>query len=123
MQAFATFKTEQARRYVRTFCEHFGPQAAQTSPPFDVRISFQFGQCSLAGCDDQLELCAQAEDQAQLVRVIEIMTRYLERFAFRENPKLSWCNAPVVVSAGVSGARPTEITMRAHSGPRTPTES
>ncbi|MEM6693403.1 MAG: DUF2218 domain-containing protein [Pseudomonadota bacterium] len=90
MQAFATLKTEQASQYLRALCDHFGPQACIAKQPSRVLIALSFGRCQLAQRDGALALCAEAKDQAQLDWVVEVMTRYVERVAFRENPHLNW---------------------------------
>lgn len=38
----------------------------------------------------QLTLIAYSDDKRDLERVISIVSRHLERFAFRENPTLVW---------------------------------
>ncbi|MEM9435634.1 MAG: DUF2218 domain-containing protein [Pseudomonadota bacterium] len=109
MQATAIFKTEQAGRYVRALCDHFGSQASAGEPPFEACITLGFGQCHLARREGALKLHAQAKDSAQLTQVTELMTRYVERVAFRENPQLHW---RAVTDEGAQRDDPTEINTR-----------
>ncbi|MEM1233982.1 MAG: DUF2218 domain-containing protein [Pseudomonadota bacterium] len=90
MQASATFKTPEARRYVDTLCAHFGPKALRSDDQAAALIRFPFGECELTPMDGALFMRAQAEDAVRLTRVTDTMTSYLERFAFRENPHLRW---------------------------------
>ncbi|MEM6276420.1 MAG: DUF2218 domain-containing protein [Pseudomonadota bacterium] len=93
MQAFATFKTQEARRYVDNLCTHFGPQASREEARGSACISFAFGECELAHEDGVLLMRAKADDAVQLGRLTDTMTRYLERVAFREDPRLRWRSA------------------------------
>ncbi|WP_136440692.1 DUF2218 domain-containing protein [Pacificoceanicola onchidii] len=90
MRAFAIFQTDQANRHLTTLCHHFGRKVEARCDAGRAQIVFAFGQCDLAATDQQLELSAQAEDKARLDVVVDVVTRHLERFAFRENPQLDW---------------------------------
>lgn len=90
MQACTTFKTKHARRYAEALCGHFGSKAMPAGPPYDACIAFVFGQCRLLHTDEHLELWAQAPGDAELNLLKEVMTSHLDRFAFRENPRLIW---------------------------------
>ncbi|MEM1372768.1 MAG: DUF2218 domain-containing protein [Pseudomonadota bacterium] len=90
MQAFATFKSQAAKRYKDALCAHFEPQVSRSGEGDAVCIRFAFGECELDQKDGTLELTAHAEDSVRLARVTEVMSGYLERFAFRENPRLNW---------------------------------
>ncbi|MEM6914346.1 MAG: DUF2218 domain-containing protein [Pseudomonadota bacterium] len=91
MKAAATFKTEQGARYLSSLCNHFGRKVKATCTANDASIVFDFGRCDMVAHEGMLELIAQAPDQQGLDTVVEVMTRHLERFAFRENPHLEWC--------------------------------
>lgn len=90
MQAFATFKTDQAHRHADTLRHHFGAKVETTQTGSETCIFFPFGNCELVAFDKCLELRAEAKDKTQLDEVVEVITRHLERFAFRENPRLTW---------------------------------
>lgn len=90
MNATATFPTTQAARHLAALCTHF---AQKVPASFGARIGaveFPFGRCDLEADSERLTLTASAPDRAQLDEVIEVITRHLERFAFRENPDLTW---------------------------------
>ncbi|MEO0680218.1 MAG: DUF2218 domain-containing protein, partial [Pseudomonadota bacterium] len=44
----------------------------------------------MTATDDALELRASAEKAQGLDAVIRVMTNHLDRYAFRENPRLNW---------------------------------
>lgn len=90
MNATATFQTEQAVRHLATLCNHFARKVPVTTDAQKGHVAFPFGQCDLSAHSDSLELIATASDQKQLEQLVEIVTRHLERFAFRENPQLIW---------------------------------
>ncbi|MEM9761798.1 MAG: DUF2218 domain-containing protein [Pseudomonadota bacterium] len=90
MQAFATFETDQASRHLHALCRHFARRVPVTTDDQSGHVAFPFGDCALHAAGDALEMAASAEDRVRLDRVIEVVTRHLERFAFRENPILSW---------------------------------
>lgn len=54
------------------------------------RIELPFGQCDLRTDEAGLTLIATASDRPQLDKTIEVMSGHLDRFAFRENPELTW---------------------------------
>lgn len=96
MKASATFETDQASRYMHALCEHLGRKLDVTATALDACIAFPFGQCELAANERQLELTAHAQSESGLKDIIEIMTRHVERFAFREHPLLDWHPAAAI---------------------------
>lgn len=90
MDALTTFKTTNARRYLGTLCKHFGHKIPVQHDGDTGRIEFPFGQCDLKADDSVLELTISAESQAGLDKIAQVMSSHLERFAFRENPELTW---------------------------------
>lgn len=90
MQAVAVFKTDQAYRYLNAMCLHFGRKVEAKCNTHNAQIIFSFGICNLAADAKQLELMAQAKHQTELNELVEVVSRHLERFAFRENPHLDW---------------------------------
>lgn len=90
MKAFAVLKTDQAPHHLNAMCHHFGCNVEATCNKRDAQIVFAFGRCDLTASKDRLELCAEADDQGCLDQVVEVMSRHVERFAFRENPNLEW---------------------------------
>lgn len=90
MDAIATFPTAHAARHLTAMCKHFARKVPAT---FDERsgfVAFPFGRCDMTADAESLRLVATAADKRQLDEVVEVITRHLERFAFRENPNLTW---------------------------------
>lgn len=90
MHATAHFKTEHANRYLITLCQHFASRVEATHDDGTGHVDFPFGDCDLAVGNGGLTLSVTASDKAQLDTLIDVVTRHLERFAFRENPILDW---------------------------------
>ena len=92
MKASTFFTTENAERYLGTLCKHFGHKAPVTHELGSGRIDLPFGQCALRADAKGLTLTVTASDAAQLDRTIQVISSHLDRFAFRENPDLTWTN-------------------------------
>ena len=90
MHAIATFQTNHAERYLAALCQHFAKKVTATFTASAGHVAFPFGACELTAHDAHLMLNVTASDADQLDLVIDVVTRHLERFAFRENPKLDW---------------------------------
>lgn len=90
MKASTFFTTDHAERYLGTLCKHFGHKVPVTREPGSGRIELPFGQCDLRADETGLSLTAQASDRPQLDRTIQVISSHLDRFAFRENPELTW---------------------------------
>ena len=94
MHATARFTTDQAERYLVSLCTHFARKVPVTQEPQTGRVEFPFGHCAFHANAHALTMEASAPDASALHDVTEIITRHLERFAFRENPILTWHTAP-----------------------------
>ncbi len=94
MNATATFQTEQARRHMATLCKHFARKVTAHHDDHAGHVEFPFGYCDFAANSRGLTLTATAADSKQLNTLIEVISRHLERFAFRENPELEWHPGP-----------------------------
>lgn len=90
MHSIAHLKTRSARRYLEALCQHFGRKAEVQCDKDQGWVQFPFGRCDMKADATQLEMIASAEDADDLVLVVDIVTRHLERYAFRENPRLDW---------------------------------
>lgn len=93
MKTTAIFETQRAGRYLNALCHHFGRKVDASCDDTAGWVQFPFGRCDMTADDHTLELSATAEDQRHLVQVTKIVTSHLERFAFRENPRLDWRTA------------------------------
>ncbi|CUH88875.1 hypothetical protein PH5382_02819 [Phaeobacter sp. CECT 5382] len=90
MKASTFFTTENAPRYLGTLCKHFGHKVPVTQEPGAGRIELPFGRCELRADATGLGLTATASDRPTLDRIIDVISSHLDRFAFRENPELTW---------------------------------
>lgn len=71
-------------------CTHFARKVPAICDDRSGQVAFPFGRCDMMADDACLTLTVSASDTVQLDQVIDIVTRHLERFAFRENPVLTW---------------------------------
>lgn len=90
MKSSAIFLTDRAVRYLSMICQHFDHKVEATCKPGKGHVRFSFGQCEMSADAHALAFVATAEDEANLDKVRRIVTSHLDRFAFRENPDLSW---------------------------------
>lgn len=90
MQSVALFKTDSAHRHLDALCRHFGRKVAVQFGADTGWVQFPFGRCDMTADANQLELIATAEDANALDLVTDVVTRHLERYAFREHPRLDW---------------------------------
>lgn len=90
MNKIATFKSERAGRYMTALCHHFGRKVDTNCEETSGWVQFPFGRCDMVVEDQELTLTAQAQDEDRLEQVVRIVTSHLDRFAFRENPELTW---------------------------------
>ncbi len=90
MQSSATFKTDGAHRYLEAICRHFDRKAETHCDAGQGWVQFSFGRCDMTADAQRLEMIASAGDAKALDDVMDVVTRHLERYAFRENPRLEW---------------------------------
>ncbi|MEL6450808.1 MAG: DUF2218 domain-containing protein [Pseudomonadota bacterium] len=90
ISATAHFPTARASRYLTALCHHFARKVAATCDETSGTVQFPFGQCRMTADAHSLHLNVTAPDHRRCAQTIEIVTNHLERFAFRENPDLTW---------------------------------
>ncbi|WP_171188039.1 DUF2218 domain-containing protein [Ruegeria sp. HKCCC2117] len=90
MQLHATFFTQRGGRYMAALCHHFGRKVEACCDEDTGWVKFPFGRCDLNQDASGLHVVVSATSQANLDRVVQVVTNHLERFAFRENPELEW---------------------------------
>lgn len=90
MKASTFFTTDHAERYLGTLCKHFGHKVPVNYSQRSGRIELPCGLCDLYAAATGLGLTALAGDRTQLDRTIQVISSHLDRFAFRENPNLTW---------------------------------
>lgn len=86
----AKFTTERASGYLQQLCKHFAHKIEVQFDPEAGLIQFPFGQCNLNANQGVLDLTVTAETQSDLTKACRVIGSHLERFAFRENPKIDW---------------------------------
>ncbi|MFO1073416.1 MAG: DUF2218 domain-containing protein [Geminicoccaceae bacterium] len=90
IQSLAQVATTQPSRYLQQLCKHFAHKLPVSFDTEAGSITFAAGRCQLAAREGVLELRAEAEDEARLREVENVVQRHLERFAFREPPTVLW---------------------------------
>ena len=90
----AKFTTERASGYLQQLCKHFGHKIEVQFDPKAGLIKFPFGLCDLTAEQGVLDLTVSSETQSDLTKACRLIGNHLERFAFRESPKIDW--QPVV---------------------------
>ena len=90
MHSVAHFETDSAHRYLEALCQHFGRKVEVQCFNDQGWVQFAFGRCGMKAEATRLEMTAKAEDADDLDLVVDTVTRHLERYAFRENPRLDW---------------------------------
>jgi hypothetical protein len=106
LNAIATFPTENASRHLASLCKHFTYRIPTSCTPRSGTLEFGIGRCDMIADAEGLTLIASSSDQAQLDQVVEIISRHLERFAFRENPDLTWRPIAELDHPSIQGKRP-----------------
>ncbi|MEM5501628.1 DUF2218 domain-containing protein [Ahrensia kielensis] len=86
----AQITTERANGYLQQLCKHFGHKVEVQFDPKSGLIKLPFGTCALNADQNILDMTVSAETQAELTKVRRVIASHLERFAFRENPKIVW---------------------------------
>jgi hypothetical protein len=82
--AEARWETALSARYMAQLCKHFAHRIRVTLNERDGRIEFEGGACDLWAEPDALRMRLTATDDEQLVRLQGVVTRHLQRFAFRD---------------------------------------
>ena len=85
----ALVATENARRYLQQNSKHLGHKIEVQIAPEAGTDSLPFGTCELTANDKQLTLKGSA-NPAQLSKMERFIGDHLARFAFRENPTITW---------------------------------
>jgi hypothetical protein len=88
----ADIPTDSAARYLGQLCAHFAhkPELDVVRAEESGLIRFPSGQCSLTAKKESLHLQIDGRDQFSLERLQDVIDKHLQRFAFREPPKIDW---------------------------------
>ncbi|MBX6764852.1 MAG: DUF2218 domain-containing protein [Rubrobacteraceae bacterium] len=83
--------TEGAARYANRMCKHFSHRVEATWNEPDGQIEFpELGICHMIARPDELVLRVEADDEAGLERLKEVVGTHLERFGAREGLRVRW---------------------------------
>lgn len=85
----AQIKTPHASKYLQQLCKHFSHKVTVEFTPEAGKVSLPFGECRLSAKTGELSLTATTND-ADPDRIERFIGDHLARFAFRENPEISW---------------------------------
>lgn len=85
----AIVATENASRYLQQLCKHFAHKVEVQFTPNAGTVSLPFGTCDLSADAKHLTLRGSAKP-LQLEKMERFLDDHLARFAFRENPTITW---------------------------------
>ncbi len=85
----ANVTTENASKYLQQLCKHFGHKVPVEFTPAEGKVSLPFGSCQLRASTDALMLQATG-GEGEIEKLENFLGSHLERFAFRENPQITW---------------------------------
>lgn len=84
--------TTNASRYLQQLAKHFGHKVPVTFTPSKGHVTLLFGTCEMAATDAELSITVLGETR-DIGRLEHFVGDHLARFAFRENPTLTWQRA------------------------------
>ena len=84
--------TAHASRYLQQLAKHFGHKVPVTFTPFEGKVTLPFGTCELAADETALSVTVKGQSR-DIGRLEQFVGDHLARFAFRENPNLTWQRA------------------------------
>ena len=94
MTAHAQIETPKSSRYLQALCGHFSRKTAADYDAHRGKVTFDFGHCDLQAEPDTLVLRAEADSEADLERVKQVIGSHLERFAAKDDLKVQWSSEP-----------------------------
>ena len=88
----ARITIEEPSRYLQQLCRYFAAKLPATHTQQRGQIVFAAGTCKLEVQDALLIMAVEAEDEASVARLEELLGRYLEHLAFHDRPTISWAS-------------------------------
>ncbi|MEO0945770.1 MAG: DUF2218 domain-containing protein [Pseudomonadota bacterium] len=85
----ARIETEHASRYLQQLCKHFGHKVPVEFTAEKGHVTLPFGTCAMTADAHVLQLTVDGKSQ-DLQRLEQFVGQHLARFAFRENPTITW---------------------------------
>lgn len=84
------FASDRAGRYLVQLCKHFAHKVPAEYDESRGRVDFPWGVCRLQADGGRLAVTCEAADTEALKRVEAVVTDHVERFAWREKPRMDW---------------------------------
>ena len=88
--ATSCFETLKAISYLKKFCRHFAYKLPTKFDHTDGYVDFPFGDCWLRIKGNVITIRLEAETSDSLAKMEGVVGSHMERFAFRDEVKLSW---------------------------------
>ncbi|MFN3172294.1 MAG: DUF2218 domain-containing protein [Hyphomicrobiales bacterium] len=88
----AIVTTQNASRYLQQLCKHFSHKVEVQFTPEAGTVALPFGTCRLSADAEKLVLTGSSE-KSNLPKLERFLGNHLARFAFRENPTITWQRA------------------------------
>ncbi|MEM8957282.1 MAG: DUF2218 domain-containing protein [Pseudomonadota bacterium] len=85
----ARLETDRAGRYPQQLCRHFGQKVPVEWSATEGLVELPFGSCGLRADGTALHLTVEGASD-DIPRLERCVAEHLARFAFRENPTLTW---------------------------------
>lgn len=85
----AKITTPRASIYLQQLCKHFAHKVPATFSETEGRLELPFGLCHLGAEGETLTLAVEGT-ASELARLEKVIDDHLARFAFRENPAITW---------------------------------
>ena len=82
-------ETEHTSRYLQQLCKHFGHKVPVTYTATQGHVTLPFGTCTFEADARLLRLSVKGTSH-DLHRLERFVGEHLARFAFRENPTVTW---------------------------------
>lgn len=81
--------TPKASQYLQQLCKHFGHKVPVTFSPSEGNVTLPFGTFEMAASETELTITVHSPTD-DVARLECFVGDHLARFAFRENPTLTW---------------------------------
>lgn len=92
IQSTLHFNTVHASRYLQQLAKHFGHKVPVTFTPSEGAVTLPFGTCEMAATGAALSITVSGAPR-NITRLEDFIGDHLARFAFREEPMLTWQRA------------------------------
>ncbi len=83
-------RSDKAASYLAQLCKHFGHKVPAVFDQTSGHVSFEPGTCRMQVAGDLLSMRCEADNQANLRKVMGVIEVHLKRFAWRETLDMSW---------------------------------